>query len=135
MKTENFLISAFLLLGFFVIFQQKTIAADIKADELKKLIEERKEGKKSFILIDVRTEKEHQEGYVPGTDLNLPHDQIEKLPQLGFSDKEKTIILYCRSGRRSEIAKETLQKMGYKNVINAGGVKDWTERGYKLESK
>lgn len=128
------LILSIIALGFFIFYPYRVIAADISPDELRNFIQDRNEEKKSFILIDVRTSQEHQEGYIPGTDLNLPYDQIEKLSQF-VNDKDKMIILYCRSGRRSGIAKDTLIKMGYKNVINAGGVKDWVKKGYKLETK
>lgn len=121
-----------LAFGIFIFFPSRAVAHDIHAKELNKLLQERKEGKKSFVLIDVRTSEEHKEGYIPGTDMNIPHDQIDKLPQMGVNDKNTTIILYCRSGRRSDIAKSTLLKMGYKNVLNAGGVKDWTKEGYQL---
>lgn len=115
----------------FIFFPFSAIGQDIKTSELKKMLEEREKGIRNFILIDVRTPEEHKGGYIPGTDLNIPYDQIEKLSELGI-DKKTTLILYCRSGRRAEIAKSTLLKMGYRNVINAGGVKDWIRNGYKL---
>jgi rhodanese-related sulfurtransferase len=109
---------------FLFIFIPKSFGKDISTDELKRLLEERKNGKEKFFLIDVRTEEEHKEGHIPGTDLNIPHDKIESIKNI-IQNKETKLILYCRSGRRSQIAKETLKKLGYKNVINAGGIKDW----------
>lgn len=113
-----------IILLFFIFFIPRSFSKDITVDELKRLLEERKNGKEKFILIDVRTEEEHKEGHIPGTDLNIPHDKIEDINNI-VRDKQTKLILYCRSGRRSEIAKETLKKLGYKNVINAGGIKDW----------
>lgn len=48
-------------------------------------------------------------------------DQLEEFPQL-----DKTIYVYCRSGRRSKEAAEKLCAMGYTNIIECGGILDWT---------
>jgi rhodanese-related sulfurtransferase len=118
---------------FFFPFRYDGFAQDISPKQLKKMIEERKEGKINFVLIDVRTKEEFESGYIPGTDLNIPHDEIgEKIGQLNIK-KDDTIILYCRSGRRSEIAKQELIKRGYKKVLNAGGIKHWIESGFELK--
>jgi rhodanese-related sulfurtransferase len=54
-------------------------------------------------------------------------------PDSPYYDKEfsrdKTVILYCASGGRSALAGKTLQDMGYKDVRNLGGFKDWVENG------
>ncbi|MBI4846930.1 MAG: rhodanese-like domain-containing protein [Candidatus Omnitrophica bacterium] len=71
-------------------------------------------------LIDVRTEKEYNEGHLKNA-INIPHTEIKEKIIKYTPDKEEKIVLYCRSGRRAEIAKTTLLEMGYKNVINAGG--------------
>ena len=71
-------------------------------------------------VIDVRTDAEFQEGHLPGA-VNIPYDQITsrfgELP----ADKNQTIVLYCRSGRRSGIARRSLEELGFTNAINAGG--------------
>jgi Rhodanese-related sulfurtransferase len=51
--------------------------------------------------------------------LNIPYDEIEKHIKKLEAYKDKPIILYCRSGRRASIAKQTLEKYGFKNVLNA----------------
>jgi phage shock protein E len=71
-------------------------------------------------VIDVRTEQEYRAGHLKNS-LNLPYDTIKQTITVHVPDKNTEIILYCRSGRRSGIAKTTLDAMGYKNVINAGG--------------
>jgi phage shock protein E len=87
-------------------------------EDLEKLIEEGKD----YLLIDVRTEEEYNSGFIP-TAINIPYDVIaENLPT---EDKSALIILYCRSGRRSGIAKETLEGLGFTNVINFGAVENW----------
>ena len=70
-------------------------------------------------VIDVRTDKEYKAGHLKNA-LHLPYDTIGKTITAHVSDKDAEIILYCRSGRRSGIAKKTLDAMGYTNVINAG---------------
>ena len=78
-----------------------------------------------YILLDVRTQEEFDEGHIPGA-ICIPHDSITTadIPQL--PDKKQLILVYCRSGRRSKIAAEQLGKNGYNNVAEFGGVNTWT---------
>lgn len=69
------------------------------------------------LILDVRTEAEWQSGHLEGA-LLIPYDQIgEKIGAI-VKDKSRRIYLYCRTGRRSKIAKEALDRLGYKDVIN-----------------
>lgn len=77
-----------------------------------------------FILLDVRTPEEYQEGHIPGAVL-LPYDRIAIQAAVVLPDKEKEIVVYCRSGRRSAIAAETLSKLGYMQVADFGGISRW----------
>lgn len=71
------------------------------------------------LWIDVRTAEEYRAGHLEGA-VHIPFDEIEqKITAIG-ADKTQDIQLYCRSGRRSGIALETLRSMGYNNVTNAG---------------
>ncbi len=92
------------------------------------------EKKGNAVIIDVRTPGEHMNGYIPGTDLNIPHYELAKRISEIKADKEKdTVIVYCRSGRRSTIAAKTLERFGFKNVFNLnGGIKAWIRQGYGL---
>ena len=95
-----------------------------KPEELKSLIESKTE---EYLLVDVRTEAEYDSGYIP-TAINIPYTEIgEKLP---VKDKSALIIVYCRSGNRSSIAKSTLDGLGYKRVVDFGGVYRWTGELY-----
>ncbi len=100
---------------------------DIKPEEAKK----RLDGETGIILLDVRTQEEYDEKHIPDSIL-IPVDVIEKEAQTKLTDKNATIFVYCRSGRRSAIAAEALVKMGYTKVYNLGGINDWpyeTETG------
>jgi phage shock protein E len=75
------------------------------------------------ILIDVRTDSEWNEGYIESA-IHIPLDRImEEIESLMVS-KEQMIYLYCRSGNRSGKAETALQKLGYANAKNIGGIKD-----------
>ena len=71
------------------------------------------------LWIDVRTAEEYNAGHLEGA-INIPYDEIEQKITAISADKTQDIQLYCRSGRRSGIALETLRSMGYNNVTNAG---------------
>lgn len=70
-------------------------------------------------VIDVRTAAEFQAGHLPEA-VNIPYDQIASRQSDLPADKSKAVILYCRSGRRSGIAKQTLEGLGYSRAINSG---------------
>ncbi len=93
----------------------------IKTSEVKALIDNKDE---SYVIIDVREESEYNEGHLIGA-VNIPLGNIESIDY----DKEKTLIVYCRSGSRSHTAATKLNNMGYK-VKDMGGIINWT---YEIE--
>jgi phage shock protein E len=76
--------------------------------------------KDGAILVDVRTDEEFNQGHIENA-LHIPVDQIERRYEEISKDKSKDIVLYCKSGKRSGIAKTALEKLGYVNLYNAGG--------------
>lgn len=82
------------------------------------------------LLIDVRTEAEFQAGHLDNATL-IPYDIIANQITTVAPDKNQAIELYCRSGRRSEIALQALQQLGYTNVTNIGGYDDLLNKGYQ----
>jgi len=78
------------------------------------------------VLIDVRTAEEYAEGAIPGALRIEPHEISRRINSVA-PDKNTTVVLYCRTGRRSGGAQEILQKLGYRDVINAGGYEGFNE--------
>jgi len=76
------------------------------------------------ILVDVRREDEFSEGHIPGS-RNIPLQIIPTVESI-LIDKNAPIFLYCLSGGRSNRAAAFMTKVGYTNVTNLGGIKDYT---------
>lgn len=74
---------------------------------------------KDILLVDVRSKEEFESGHIAKS-INIPLDKINALDV----DKDKTVYVFCRSGARSEHAKNQLIQLGYQNVKNIGGVID-----------
>lgn len=72
------------------------------------------------VLIDVRTPEEFQAGHLPNA-LNVPYEQILQGAQMYQLKLESPVVLYCRSGRRSGIAQQAMEKAGFKAAYNGGG--------------
>lgn len=88
-------------------------------ESLKALIEGKTE---TYTLVDVRTETEYADGHIP-TAQNIPVDVIEANPPQAA--KDSLIIVYCRSGRRSQMARDILVRLGYTQVIDFGAVSNY----------
>ena len=80
-------------------------------------------------LIDVREDNEWEAGHLPSA-LHLGRGVIERDIEQHFPDFDTELILYCGGGYRSALTAESLQKMGYTNVISMdGGFRGWSEAG------
>ncbi len=99
---------------------EKTMYQQITAEEAKKIMDSGEE----HIILDTREQDEFDEGHIPGAIL-IPYTEIENKAEEMLPDKDKLILVYCRSGRRSKIAAESLAKLGYTNVKEFGGIIDW----------
>ena len=82
--------------------------------------------KAGALVVDVRTPGEVAEGAYPGA-INIPLDQVEKR-LADFGDHKHPVVLYCRSGHRAGVAKSILEKNGFSDVTNGGGLKDMPPR-------
>ena len=77
-----------------------------------------------MVLIDVRTQEEFDERHIDGATL-LPLHLLEQKAEIVFPDKDKTYVIYCRSGIRSYNALLLMKQLGYKAVFDMGGINDW----------
>ena len=100
---------------------EKTMYEQITPQEAKNIMDSREE----HIILDTREQDEFDEGHIPGAIL-IPYTEIEEKSEEMLPDKDAQILVYCRSGRRSKIAAESLAKLGYTNVKEFGGIIDWT---------
>lgn len=111
-----------------VLFGNKVQVSNLNSDEFEKIMNE----DKNSILIDVRTPGENKEARIPNSQLiDLMDPNFgELIDQL---EREKTYLIYCRSGNRSFYAAKEMMKMGFENVHNlAPGIIGWNgeiERG------
>lgn len=79
---------------------------------------------KDYIIIDVRTRAEYEEGHIKGA-ISLPNESIGKGDIAELPNKEQLILVYCRSGNRSKQAAKKLADKGYTNVVEFGGISTW----------
>ena len=87
-----------------------------------------------FVLVDVREESEYAAGHVPGA-VHIGKGVIERDIETKIPDPATPLVLYCGGGFRSALAADTLQKMGYTNVISMdGGFRGWKEAGLPIET-
>lgn len=77
------------------------------------------------IIVDVRHDDEYKAGHIPGAVLLTMETITEETAAKVLPDKNQMILIYCRSGRRSKIAAQTLLELGYTNLIEFGGILDY----------
>ena len=77
-----------------------------------------------YIILDVRTQEEYDQGHIPGA-VVISHEEIAEKAEKVLTDKDQLILVYCRSGRRSKLAAEALVELGYTNIKEFGGIIDW----------
>ena len=103
---------------------QGVVYVNITAEEAKQIIDT----EEGYIILDVRTQEEYDQGHIPGAIL-IPDTEIKAKAEDVLTDKEQMILVYCRSGRRSKLAAETLVELGYTNIKEFGGIIDWPYEG------
>lgn len=104
---------------------EKMAYEQITQDKAKEIMDSDTE----HIVLDVREQEEFDEGHIKGAVL-LPYTEIVDKAESVIPDKDALILVYCRSGRRSKIAAESLASLGYTNVKEFGGIIDWK---YEIE--
>jgi rhodanese-related sulfurtransferase len=99
---------------------EKAVYRNITPEEAKTVMD----AETGYVILDVRTEEEYDQGHIPGAIL-IPHEEIGEKAEEALTDKDQLILVYCRSGRRSKIAAEILVELGYTNILEFGGIIDW----------
>ena len=99
---------------------QGAVYVNITAEEAKQIMD----SEEGYIILDVRTQEEYDQGHIPGAIL-IAHEKIAEKAEEVLTDKDQLILVYCRSGRRSKIAAEALVELGYTNIMEFGGILDW----------
>ena len=85
-----------------------------------------------ILLVDVREDSEWAKDHLPGA-VHLGKGVLERDVEQRVPDPNTEMILYCGGGFRSALAADSLQQMGYHNVLSMdGGIRDWRAKGYPL---
>lgn len=85
------------------------------------------------LVLDVRTPQEYAEGHIPGA-INIPHDQVSADDARLRDWRDRTVVVYCRSGRRSAMAAEQLERGGFHQVRQLeGNFPGWAGKGLPVE--
>ena len=82
-----------------------------------------------LVILDVRTRDEFKEGHIENA-INIDYYSKSLKKNLNKLDKNKTYLVYCRSGSRSAKTVAIMEELGFKEVYNIGGMMDWTAAGY-----
>ena len=99
---------------------QGAVYMNITVEEAKQIMD----SEEGYIILDVRTQEEYDQGHIPGA-IVISHEEIAEKAEQVLMDKNQLILVYCRSGRRSKIAAEALVELGYTNIMEFGGIIDW----------
>lgn len=96
---------------------------------------ERISGASEVQLLDVRTAEEFAEGHLESA-INIDVHAMDFTQKVSEQlDKNRSIYLYCRSGKRSMMAAKALEKKGYSIVNLKGGILGWLDAGYPISKE
>ena len=121
-KMMSILLSALMLTGCAGASNNQTNTyRQISMDEAMKMMAE----ERGYIILDVRRPDEFAAGHIPNA-INVPNETIGTAEIPEQPDKDQCNMVYCRSGRRSKEASEKLVKLGFTNIVEFGGILDYT---------
>jgi len=126
------------VLGLFGLFtsishaEQVVISKHISTHQSSELIKQNTDNSQ-FAIIDVRTAEEFNSGHIAGASY-IDFYQKDFQHNIAKLDKDKTYLLYCRTGRRSGVALDMMKKMGFTHSYNMlGGITQWTAAKLPVE--
>lgn len=100
--------------------ENEVIIKHVSMNDIVQIMEENE----NYIILDVRTQAEYNQGHIPNA-ICIPNETIDENVVNKLPDKNQMILVYCRSGNRSKQAAEKLKKLGYTDLIEFGGIIDW----------
>ncbi|MCR5733110.1 MAG: rhodanese-like domain-containing protein [Lachnospiraceae bacterium] len=77
-----------------------------------------------YIILDVRRADEYAKGHIPGA-INVANEDIGAERPAELPDLNRVIFVYCRSGMRAKEASAKLAALGYTDIYEFGGIKNW----------
>ena len=93
----------------------------ITAKEAKSMMDEQPDA----VILDVRKQDEYDAGHIPGAVLLTVGTINEETAASVIPEKDTVVLVYCRSGNRSKTASQALADLGYTQIYEFGGIKDW----------
>ena len=102
------------------LFASKTATKKISPREALHLME----NDKNILLIDVRTMEEYHTVRIPNS-ISVPLDNLKSKIEKIAPNKDAQLMIYCQGGVRASAACKELDKMGYTNIYNLGGIMNW----------
>ena len=100
--------------------QSEPVYRNISPEEAKQVMDTQE----GYVILDVRTQEEFASGHIPGA-ICIPNESISPDVLQQLPDKNQLLLVYCRSGNRSKQASQKLADLGYTNVVEFGGIRDW----------
>lgn len=109
---------------------KKQIIGELTIKEAYNKIQENKNNP-DLVILDVRTPSEYSEGHIESS-VNIDFNADDFKVKANELDKNKSYLVYCRSGNRSKKAVAVMKDLGFKEVYNIGGIMDWQKEGYPV---
>ena len=130
---KRLLLSKFkaMVLALSCLLMAQSHAADISQTQLQQLMKSNQE----IVILDVRTAEEFAKGHIANA-VNISHDELDtRLLEL-TNAKDKQVVIYCRSGRRAEVARKLLSEQGFKHLDHlSGDFNAWTDKNLPVVVK
>lgn len=109
---------------------KKQIIGELTIKDAYNKIQENKNNP-NLVILDVRTPEEYAEGHIENS-VNIDFNADDFKTNINKLDKNKTYLVYCRSGNRSKKAIAVMKELGFKEIYNIGGIMDWQKEGYPV---
>ena len=91
------------------------------------------QAKQSFLILDVRTQKEYDSGHIPGA-INIDFKELPQRIEEIDKFKNSTVVLYCERGTRAKVAEVSLKQAGFKSILHLeGNMVAWRSNSLPIE--